>query len=154
MEFNFGIMKQREAEQIADDWKYNDEYSFYDMAADIDDYLEFVNMEKRADKYFSCYLNKELMAWYSAEVLDDDKIELGLGLKPQYTGKGLGVDFVNAVIKHATSIYGNNGFILSVALFNQRAIKVYEKVGFTKISMFTQNTNGDDHKFLKMSLLR
>jgi len=154
MDFYFRVMNQQEAEEIANVWKYDGIYSFYDISADMDDYLEFIDAEKRLNKYYSCYLNNELIAWCSIEVLGDGKIELGLGLKPKHIGKGFGVDFVDAVIDYAASTHCIYEFVLSVALFNQRAIRVYEKVGFTKTGAFIQNTNGGDYEFIKMSLSR
>jgi len=148
--FYFRAMNQQEAEEIANDWKYDDVYSFYDISADEEDYAEFVNEQKRADKYFSCYLNDELAAWYTLNVLENNNIELGLGIKPSCTGKGFGFHFVNAVMVHAASIHCVHSFALAVASFNQRAIKVYEKAGFVKTETFMQDTNGGSYEFLKM----
>lgn len=33
MRFKISKMNQKEAMEIADNWKYNDEYAFYDMTA-------------------------------------------------------------------------------------------------------------------------
>ncbi|MCL2388301.1 MAG: GNAT family N-acetyltransferase, partial [Defluviitaleaceae bacterium] len=124
------------------------------MTADMEDYLSFIDAKKRGNKFFSCYQNDQLVAWYSIEILDVNKIELGLGMKPEHTGKGFGVDFINSAMDHICSKYCTKEFVLSVASFNKRAIKVYEKVGFTKTGVFIQNTNGGDYEFIKMSLLR
>ena len=148
--FSFRAMNQQEAEEIADDWKYDGVYSFYDISADAEDYSEFVNEEKRADKYFSCYLYDKLVAWYSLDVLENNNIELGLGIKPNCTGKGFGFHFVSAVMIHAASIHCVHSFVLSVASFNKRAIKAYKKAGFVKTEIFMQDTNGGSYEFLKM----
>jgi [ribosomal protein S18]-alanine N-acetyltransferase len=39
---------------------------------------------------------------------------------------------------------------LSVATFNQRAIKVYRKMGFKELDTFMQDTNGDTYEFIRM----
>jgi len=150
-DFCFRTMNQPEAEEIANNWKYDGVYSFYDVSADAEDYNEFINKDMRADKYFSCYLNDELVAWYSVEVLENGNLELGLGMKPNHNGKGFGFHFVNAIMVHAASIHRAHGFVLSVALFNQRAIRVYEKAGFVKTETFMQDTNGGNYEFLKMT---
>lgn len=36
-------MTQTQAEDIASNWHYNDEYSFYDMDADEEDLVEFLD---------------------------------------------------------------------------------------------------------------
>ena len=147
--FFFQQMNQQEAEEIAK-WKYSDIYSFYDIAADEDDYLEFMDSTKRGNKYFSCYADNALVGFYSVEVLRGHEAELGLGLKPNYTGKGYGLGFVNAVITHFTSLYRINNLVFSVASFNQRAIKVYKAAGFVENSVFTRNTNGGEYEFVRM----
>ena len=143
-------MNQQEAEEIANDWKYDNIYSFYDMTADKEDFLEFIDSSKPGNKCFSCYLGNELFAYYSIDIIEESEAELGLGLKPDFTGKGHGINFVNSVINHATSMYGICSFTLSVALFNERAIKVYKKAGFVEDGVFIQKTNGGDYEFLKM----
>jgi len=149
-DFFFRAMIQPEAEEIANNWKYDDVYSFYDISADAEDYADFIDEEKRGNNYFSYYLKDELIAWYSLDVLENGNLELGLGIKPSHTGKGFGFHFVNAVMVHAASIHCVHGFELSVASFNHRAIRVYEKVGFRIIETFMQNTNGGNYKFMKM----
>ena len=44
-------MRQPEAIEIADRWKYPGEYAFYDMTADPEDYEEIVAPEKRGDRW-------------------------------------------------------------------------------------------------------
>ena len=149
MVFHFQQMNQLEAEEIANQWKYDGIYSFYDISADEDDYLEFVDSDKRGNSHFSCYAEKDLVGYYSVEILDG-KAELGLGLKPEFTGKGLGTNFINAVLEHIIFMNGVNDFTLSVALFNKRAIKAYEAVGFKRKNTFIQNTNGGAYEFLRM----
>lgn len=39
---------------------------------------------------------------------------------------------------------------LSVATFNQRAIKVYKNIGFQPVNTFLQKTNGDVYEFMNM----
>ena len=78
------------------------------------------------------------------------KSAIGLGMKPNLTGRGNGVQFVKAGIAYAKSKYNAKQIILSVATFNQRAIKVYKKIGFKEIETFIQNTNGGSFEFLKM----
>lgn len=43
MRFVFRPLSQRNALEIANEWKYDGIYSFYDMTADAEDYEEFVD---------------------------------------------------------------------------------------------------------------
>jgi [ribosomal protein S18]-alanine N-acetyltransferase len=57
-------------------------------------------------------------------------IELGLAMRPDLTGKGLGLEFVRAGLAFAKQRFSPASFRLDVAAFNKRAIKVYTRAGF------------------------
>lgn len=57
-------MCQPEAAEIADRWKYDGEYAFYDMTAYPEDYAEIVTAEKRGDRYFSVFSGDGLMGFF------------------------------------------------------------------------------------------
>jgi len=62
---------------------------------------------------------------YSAQALD-----IGLGMKPELTGKGLGPTFFASILDYAARIMAPVSYRLTVADFNQRAINLYRKFGF------------------------
>lgn len=45
--FEFQRLSQSNALIIANEWKYDGEYSFYDMTADSEDYEEFIDEDLR-----------------------------------------------------------------------------------------------------------
>ncbi|ANU25539.1 GNAT family N-acetyltransferase [Planococcus versutus] len=153
MNYTFQSMTQEQAEEIATTWHYKDEYSFYDMDADQEDLKEFLDAEKRNDSYFIVTKNQELIGFYSFNQITEDTIDIGLGMKPNLTGSGQGLDFLKAGLKFIESNYNPKKITLSVATFNQRAIKVYKKIGFKEVEVFVQATNGSRFEFLKMALL-
>ena len=59
-----------------------------------------------------------------------DAVFFGLGLRPDLTGHGLGLEFVRRGLRFARRRYGPRRVVLDVASFNQRAITVYERAGF------------------------
>ncbi|QHJ69899.1 GNAT family N-acetyltransferase [Planococcus halotolerans] len=150
MDCSFQPMTQQQAEEIAAHWRYSGEYSFYDMDADPEDLAEFLNPEERKNTYFSVIQNKEVVGFYSFTQAADATIDVGLGMKPDLTGNGNGTEFLRAGMKFARTTYNPEKITLSVAAFNKRAIKVYEKMDFKEVERFQQATNGSVFEFVKM----
>jgi len=67
---------------------------------------------------------------------DADALDVGLGLRPDYTGRGLGTAFVEQVLALGRASFAPQRFRLTVAAFNARAITVYERCGFQLQSRF------------------
>jgi len=150
MDFNFRLMNQKEADEIAYNWKYDGIYSFYDETNDEDDLIELIDPNKRGNNFYSCYFDNELIGHYSIEIAKGNIGELGLGLKPCFTGKGIGLNYINAVMNHIFIRSGIKNISLIVAKFNNRAITVYKRAGFIVNKEFIQKTNGGEFEFLKM----
>jgi len=63
-------------------------------------------------------------------VYDDVFLDIGLGLRPEMCGKNMGLSFLCKGLDFAREFYKTSNFRLTVAAFNQRAIKVYQRAGF------------------------
>lgn len=68
---------------------------------------------------------------YQAEALD-----LGLGLRPDLTGAGFGFDFVSAIRDFAYERFAPEALRVTVAGFNNRALRIYDRLGFVAVSRF------------------
>jgi [ribosomal protein S18]-alanine N-acetyltransferase len=148
--YRFEKMTQQEAEEIAYNWHYDGEYSFYDMEADREDLAEFLNPELRGDSVFTVYLGEEIGGYYSVNQTAAATYDIGLGMRPELTGSGMGLAFMKAGMDFVKSRFKPEIITLSVAMFNQRAIKVYRRMGFIDLDTFMQNTNGGSYEFLRM----
>jgi len=73
---------------------------------------------------------------YSKNALD-----IGLGLRPNLTSQGKGIDYVQEVINFAIDTFNPNALRVTIAEFNLRAQKVWQKAGFVKDSHF-ESTRG------------
>lgn len=151
MDFHFAKMNKGYAEEIAK-WRYDGIYAFYDMDQDREDLGELLDPANWENRYFAALNENRELAGYFIYEFPDGIMRIGLGLKPQLTGKGLGKEFVlqgiGFGVKHFS--YKNDSIDLLVAAFNKRAIKVYEKIGFTRIKNFIQETNEGQYEFIRM----
>jgi ribosomal-protein-alanine N-acetyltransferase len=77
--------------------------------------------------------------------------EIGLGLRPDLTGHGLGESFVRTCLRFASAALTAQSYTLVVAAFNRRAITVYERAGFQEVERFEHFTNGGFHAFVRMA---
>lgn len=150
MTYRFKKMTQHEAEEVAHNWHYDGEYSFYDMEADKEDLAEFLNPELRGDSLFTVYLGEEIAGYFSINQTAAPTYDIGLGMRPDLTGNSMGLDFLKAGMDFVKSRFKPEKITLSVATFNLRAIKIYRKMGFIDLDTFMQNTNGDTYEFIRM----
>ncbi|MDQ0350375.1 ribosomal-protein-alanine N-acetyltransferase [Alkalibacillus filiformis] len=150
MSYQIKVMTQKQAEDIAFNWRYDGEYSFYDMVADEEDLSEFVDPESRGKSTYAVMSNNDLIGFFSVNKVYEHTYDIGLGMKPDLTGKGNGLKFLNEGIKFVIQEFEAERITLSVATFNQRAINLYKKVGFKEINIFMQETNDDCFEFQRM----
>ena len=151
MGYKFEIMTQEQAEEIAFNWHYDAEYSFYNIESDKEDLVEFLDPQKRGDSNFVVTKDKDIIGFFSFNKVAINTIDIGLGMRPDLIANGHGLEFLKAGLEFAKSKYIPQTITLSVATFNQRAIKVYRKIGFEEVDAFMQDTNGDSFEFLNMS---
>ena len=149
MKFDIRAMSEADAEEIIG-WKYPGEYAFYDMERDVEDMAELRASHVREAKYHSVYSDGELVGFYEFSV-DKDVVEIGLGLRPELTGRGIGSAFLDACLVFARERFDPRRFQLRVAAFNQRAIQVYERAGFVRDMIYLHDFYGTPYEFLVMS---
>ncbi len=131
-------------------WRYEPPYDFYDATADPADLAELLDPERRENAYFSVLDDASRLVGFFQFEKTDGTIDVGLGLRPDLTGKGLGAGFVLSGLAFARERFSPGRFTLSVATFNDRAITVYERAGFRRGEVFVHETNGGEHEFLRM----
>ena len=102
-------------------WRYEPPYDFYD--GDVDPVLNPERFYEALDEDGSLVGN-----FYFEE--KGDALEIGLGLRPELTGRGLGLEFLAAGLEFGRRRFRPARTILNVAAFNERAIAVYERAGF------------------------
>ena len=136
MDWNFTPMTAEAAQAIAL-WQYEPPYDFYNWEEEDGPDGPLV------PGAFVCLEESP----YTPGFLD-----IGLGLWPDLCGKGLGAGFVLAGLAFGRREYGAERFRLSVAAFNRRAIKIYEKCGFA-VSQVVTNAAYKDPKFNRFLIM-
>lgn len=162
MNYNIRSMDENSAQSIVT-WRYEDEYRIYNM-----EYSEQLINELLCGDYYAVFngLTEELIGFYcfgkAAQVPvgnafraydDNEYIDIGLGMKPDYCGIGLGLGFILQSLAFAKRELHIDRFRLTVALFNSRAIKLYKKIGFIEEISFKRTSGREDTiEFLTMIL--
>ena len=133
-------------------WRYPGEYSFYDADADPDDLAELLDPTEWGRRYFAAdETPQHQLAGFLVVKLTGRVAEIGLGLRPDLTGHGLGESFVRTCLRFAAVALEAQRYTLAVAAFNRRAITVYQRAGFQEVERFEHFTNGGLHAFVRMA---
>jgi [ribosomal protein S18]-alanine N-acetyltransferase len=125
-------------------WKYDAPYDIYNLASpNPEETLQYLLYPQNV--FYGIYRQQgQLEAFcsfgpdgqvpggeYSTPALD-----IGLGVRPDLTGQGHGSEYVNAVIQFAYSTYKPDRLRVTIAAFNSRALRVWEKAGFLVMQKF------------------
>ena len=149
MKFVIRPMTQNDAHAVAT-WRYPAEYAFYDADADPQDLAELLDPAEWGRRYFAADSDESQLVGFFVFKISEEVAEIGLGLRPDLTGVGLGGSFLDAGMQFAAERFGAKGYTLAVAAFNHRAIAVYERAGFTVTDRYNHATNGGTHAFVRM----
>jgi ribosomal-protein-alanine N-acetyltransferase len=77
-------------------WHYVEPYTFYDLDQDPADREALLDPQRWPGHYYSVLDESGTLIGFFGFQNHEDTIEIGLGLRPDLTGKGVGRDFVQA----------------------------------------------------------
>jgi len=124
-------------------WTYPPPYDFYNMETSEEAYAELLD-----GSYQAVIAHKQLVGFFctgrSAQVppgrplhlYPDDHLDIGLGRQPELTGQGTGFAFCSFVLD-TVKAKSALPLRLTVASFNERAIHLYEQLGFQRHAAFS-----------------
>jgi RimJ/RimL family protein N-acetyltransferase len=157
MNFTFKRMTETDAWAIMR-WQYGPPYDLYN--ATPEDIPEGVQeLLKPEHAYHTAFDEQARLVGYccfgpDAQVPGGDytgeALDIGLGLRPDLTGQGLGLPFLQAILVFARREFAPSAFRLTVATFNERAVHLYEKAGFQPTLIFMSQTKPNAHEFMQM----
>jgi [ribosomal protein S18]-alanine N-acetyltransferase len=143
-------MRWRDARAIST-WHYDGSYAFYDMNMLPAMLMQLFLKIGGTQIYYAVDDERGALVGFFSFVRHSDTIEVGLGMRPDLTGKGAGLEFVLAGLDFARRVFSPRHFYLTVATFNQRARRVYERAGFQPGRIFDLRTHQGTHEFLAMT---
>jgi ribosomal-protein-alanine N-acetyltransferase len=122
------------------------------MSRSPEDFGDMLASSNREKFYSALGPDGALLGFFSFIDEGDGGFAVGLGMRPDLTGRGLGQEFVADGLEFGRSSLGAKRFRLSVATFNERAIKVYERAGFRAGETFMESSGDEEVEFLRMTL--
>lgn len=150
MPFAFEPMDEASASALLT-WRYERPYDLYDLHPDdegaMESFLDPQNgyhaiLDHRGNLVAFCCFGPD------AQVPGGDyerlALDIGLGVRPDLTGQGNGHLYVESVIRFAQCRFAPTTFRVTIAEFNQRALRVWEKAGFRPVQTFEREPDGRD----------
>ena len=125
-------------------WRYASPYDCYDMTDADPDWL----LEPEAG-FHALLAGDQLIGFRSfgpdgqvpGWAYDDQALDTGGGLRPRLVGQGLGRGAISAGLAFGRAQFAPPAFRVTVATFNNRALRVVEALGFQKVGQFNASTD-------------
>lgn len=146
------ILSEDDAREVCT-WRYKGDYSIYnfsDWKIVVKNGWDLAIKEKREKEFLSVTLDNKLIA-YGRISEKENKVFLGIGIKPKFCGKGHGEVIMDLLIQESFRRHLVNSIVLEVRSFNRRALKCYKKVGFEVQDKYIKKTfSGEEDEFYYM----
>lgn len=164
-EYSFSLVTPADVAQMAG-WRYEGPYSIYSMGGDLEDPDEDPSemLDRRSPSYAVRDAAGALVGFFvygsAAEPWNHPvptlypnrarMLAIGLGMRPNLTGRGFGTAFVRAGLAFACAQFMPASLRLYVYPWNSRAIRVYEHAGFTATGTLSMGSAQGQRVFLEM----
>lgn len=153
MTFHFEPMDRANARQVLT-WCYEPPYDIYNEDPDRVEHVLRALLNPRYAYYTMTDEAGDMVAYCcfgpDARVPGGDygpqALDVGLGVRPDLTGQGRGHTFVEAVLEFGRRTFAPSFFRVTVAKFNKRALRVWQRAGFRPVQTFGRSS--DDLTFV------
>jgi [ribosomal protein S18]-alanine N-acetyltransferase len=139
MPYRFVPLRWRDAAAAAR-WRYEAPYAIYDFDAWGLRSTVALQTIVPVVVFFSMLDEREELLGLFTFTRMGHMVEIGVGMRPDLTGHGRGLEYFNAGLEFARRRYQPRRFMLTVAAFNTRAQRVYTQAGFTPTRTFRRRT--------------
>lgn len=156
MKINYHLADEKSAREFVQ-WQYEPPYDIYNCPPEgVDDAVQY-NIDPANNVYAMFDQNEGLVGYCSygrdAQVpggdYSEEALDIGLMIKPELTGRGLGAKFSEEVIQNGIDKYAPKKLRVTIAAFNKRAIRTWEKNVFQQTQKFKRE--GDGMEFVIMT---
>jgi RimJ/RimL family protein N-acetyltransferase len=93
---------------------------------------------------YCCLGNDARVPGGSYQGFEPEVLDIGVGLRPDWTGKGFGEIFIQSILKFSDQEFQPSVFRVSIADFNLRSRRAFEKIGFQSRVKFQHKVTGLD----------
>jgi ribosomal-protein-alanine N-acetyltransferase len=143
-----------DADEVAT-WRYPAPYDVYDWAEEPPSDAELAETSEPLQRWLAVDdAEAGALVGFCELHLEAGEAELGLGMRPDLTGRGLGPSFVSAILEEVRDRWSPERFAFDVLPWNERAIRAYERVGFVRGDVYVRRfPEGTTREFLRMTRL-
>lgn len=148
MKFRIQPISQQYAQNITS-WQYEDAYSMYNLSdlalqvlRDPDNRYYAVLDEFGQLSGYCCFGREARVPGGEYPETRQLVLDVGVGLHPEMVGRGSGHAFVDAILSFAKEEFNPESFRVSIAKFNKRSLKTFQKHGFVETNRFGRNSDG------------
>ena len=137
MPYTFAPLTEAEARDIVS-WRYEPPYDIYNGHPDLlEDSVAWLLTpafqyhaihDENMDLIGFCCFGED--ATVPGGLYPPDALDIGIGLRPELTGQGLGVPVLTAILAHALRTYEPTAFRATIATFNLRSQAVFRHLWF------------------------
>jgi RimJ/RimL family protein N-acetyltransferase len=113
-------------------WTYDFPYEWYDTSNDPRRIELFAHPAKRETLRAVVGDDGALVGFFNF-VREGDEVRIGLGMRPDLTGRGLAQPFILTGLNYASLEWRPRRFRLWVARWNERALRAYRRAGFREV---------------------
>lgn len=145
-------MESLHAREICE-WEYSPPYNIYGwMSWEQMEALgvEFGDPLLRSEQYVSVVDEQGNLCGFAQLFPMEGVVRLGVGMRPDLCGNGMGQQFMQAIVQAALARYPDREIDLEVLTWNQRAIRAYQKSGFTITDTYERRTPTGNKPFYCM----
>lgn len=134
-------------------WRYfppDHEYDMPDWDTICREQWALADPTRRAAEFHALREDSGALAGFFRLVPAADAVTLGMGLRPDLCGKGLGAQLVAEACACCARLYPSLSLRLEVRAWNQRAIRCYQAAGFREYATLSRTTPAGQREFLEL----